>query len=287
VALPALAWGAGQAGVVGTIALPLINGAALVVSLVLARRLVDDLRVSRWAIAASALPAGAWISLGRDLTEPLAWCSALGGLLCYRRGRYLPMAVLFSLACLARETTLVVPLGIAVAECLRLVRRDAVSWPRLAASVVPGVVYVGWQIILWQVFDESAVSSSQDRAGAPLIGPVRSLFTVEVFDGISYDRDLLWLGQRWVLMVILVVTVVAAVRSQADLGLRAAALTAVALVLVLPRWTHEAQFLRSAHEALGLASLVLVADRSRAASVGAALLYLLTAVSFGVFVLRY
>jgi hypothetical protein len=85
------------------------------------------------------------ISLARDLSEITATAFVLGGLVLWQRSRFGTAALAFSLAVLARETTLFVPLGLALGSCFEAVRRrrDAL------VLLIPAAVYVGWQLWLW------------------------------------------------------------------------------------------------------------------------------------------
>jgi hypothetical protein len=69
----------------------------------------------------------------------------LGGLVLWQRSRLVISGLVFSLAVLARETTLIVPLGLALGTCFEAGRRrrDAL------VLLTPAAVYVGWPLWLW------------------------------------------------------------------------------------------------------------------------------------------
>ena len=97
-------------------------------------------RHALWGLAFAAY-FGLVISVGRDTAEPLAEACMLGGLLAYRRGRYVLAAGLFAFGAITRETILLAPAAIAVTRLIAMARRR--TGPGLAdlTWVVPAVVY--------------------------------------------------------------------------------------------------------------------------------------------------
>jgi hypothetical protein len=97
-------------------------------------------RHALWGLAFAAY-FGLVISVGRDTAEPLAEACMLGGLLAYRRGRYVLTAGLFAFGAITRETILLAPAAIAVTRLIALARRR--TGPGLAdlTWVLPAVVY--------------------------------------------------------------------------------------------------------------------------------------------------
>jgi hypothetical protein len=84
------------------------------------------------------------IVLRFDLTEPLAFALALGGLWWHERGRVGLAGAAFALAGLTRDITLAFPLALAVAGALRGRWREAAY----LAGVSVGA-YVGWTALVW------------------------------------------------------------------------------------------------------------------------------------------
>jgi hypothetical protein len=90
---------------------------------------------------------GMVVSVGRDTAEPLAIACMLGGMLCYRRGRYVAAAALIAYGVITRETILLLPAAIALTRFwgfwrvrkIRLSRAD-LAW------VVPAVAYLALEI---------------------------------------------------------------------------------------------------------------------------------------------
>lgn len=84
---------------------------------------------------------GLVISVGRDTAEPVAEACMLGGLLAYRRSRYLLAAGLFAFGAITRETILFAPAAIAVVRLVEMARRRARLGLADLTWVVPAVVY--------------------------------------------------------------------------------------------------------------------------------------------------
>jgi len=150
IATPALAWAVGLLpGVSTALALLLVNVAALTVAAAFAVRLAVALGRHPVAGLVLAVPAGMPISLGRDLTEPVAWAAVLAGLWYARQQRWPATAAGLTVAVLARETSLVVVAGLAAAQLWRLLsgdlrgNRGALAW-----LAVPAVTAVAWQLVL-------------------------------------------------------------------------------------------------------------------------------------------
>jgi hypothetical protein len=97
-------------------------------------------RHALWGLAFAAY-FGLVISVGRDTAEPLAEACMLGGLLAYRRGRYVLTTGLFAFGAITRETILLAPAAIAVTRLIAMARRR--TGPGLAdlTWVVPAAVY--------------------------------------------------------------------------------------------------------------------------------------------------
>jgi hypothetical protein len=97
-------------------------------------------RHALWGLAFAAY-FGLVISVGRDTAEPVAEACMLGGLLAYRRSRYLLAAGLFAFGAITRETILFAPAAIAVVRLVEMARRR--TRPGLAdlTWVAPAVAY--------------------------------------------------------------------------------------------------------------------------------------------------
>jgi hypothetical protein len=118
-----------------------------------------------WALAVGLTP-GFLLATMRDLSDPLATASMLGGLLAWRSGRRWSAAGLMTVAVLAREPMVlgVVAVAIAAAAGWRrarnepgALRRAARAWPVVA---IPAVAFVGWQIYIQLRFGSNVLKSS-------------------------------------------------------------------------------------------------------------------------------
>jgi hypothetical protein len=85
---------------------------------------------------------GLVISVGRDMSEPLADACMLGGLLAYRRSKYVIAAVLIAYAAITNEPILALAVGIAVVRLYQMwLRRARPGLPDLA-WVLPGGAWI-------------------------------------------------------------------------------------------------------------------------------------------------
>jgi hypothetical protein len=100
----------------------------------------DSGRHALWGLAFAAY-FGLVISVGRDTAEPVAEACMLGGLLAYRRSRYLLAAGLFAFGAITRETILFAPAAIAVVRLVQMVRRRARPGLADLTWVVPAAAY--------------------------------------------------------------------------------------------------------------------------------------------------
>lgn len=101
-----------------------------------------------WGLVVAGHP-GFVLSLARDLSEITAAAFVIGGLVAWQRSRFAVAAIVLSLAALARETTLLVPLGLAVGTWIES-RSKRAGW-----LLMPAAVFALWQLGLatrWGVF---------------------------------------------------------------------------------------------------------------------------------------
>lgn len=250
-------------------------------------------RHAAWGAAFVAWPGFAY-SLSLDTSELVASAFVLGGLLAVRRSGWVAAGLCLSAAVLVRDTTAVVPFGVALAGAIAWARArgggdgapDGVASTarrQLGAGLVPLVVFAAWQLLQRARFGSLPLTSSGDNnLSAPLGGLVDQLLELLPPSGSAE-------ALRLVSMVGLVALVAAAAWSVA----RAAAIApsaeqlawlgAVAVVLVLNAylWSGATAFLRASTEA-GLLSILLIvqfaAPRLRAlAAAGLAALWAATA----------
>jgi hypothetical protein len=130
-----------------------------------------------WALAVGLL-AGFLTGTLRDLSDPVAVASMVGGLLMWQRRRRWWAAAFLSVAVLAREPMALAVVAVAIDELVQWWRhrgepgavRTAVreAWP---AVVVPALAYVGWQAYIGARYGTVVASSGQAYL-PPFVGVV-------------------------------------------------------------------------------------------------------------------
>ncbi len=213
-----------------------------------------------------ALWPGFAYSLSLDTSELVASAFVLGGLLALRHRRWAPAAALLVAAVLTRDTTAVVPFGVAAAGAWawwspgradepERPAGDGVAW--LVVGSVPLVAFGAWQLLQRSRFGSLPLTSSGDNnLSAPLGGLADQLGQLlppgggdEAFRLVSAVGLVALLGAAaWCWR-----------RSTAPLPERVAWLPAVAVVLLLNAylWSGATAFMRAATEA-GLLSILVI-----------------------------
>jgi hypothetical protein len=221
------------------------------------------------------VPACLPISLGRDLTEPVAWAGVLVALLMARRAQralgaqwalWAWCALALTVAALARETSLFIVGGVALESLVLIARRQPIQRGRVALAV-PIAVELGWQIWVAHNWDTKlpALLGPDNNSGSPVIGVVRDFLTGLVTgDVTNRGIGLVYLVDRVVLVVLLAVAMWQLIRRQSQVSVAegSAAVVATLVVITLHSWSTDAQFLRAGLEAWGLSVLVLIRSRS-------------------------
>lgn len=277
--LPLAAWAVSRTGVPTSLALILVNAAALLAAAwagaVLARRLG---RHALWGVLVALSP-GLVVAVTRDLTEPLQIGLLLLGLVAWT-GRRTPLTTAaavaaFTASALTRETTLAVLAGLGLWETYRLLRGperpDALT--RAAALLVPLAAAVAWQLHLEDVWGVLPVSANEGDVGVPFLNTAQTFFSGggDWSDWTSRDALLAhaWVAERVLLAGLLAYTAYALARGRADVRLKAGWALA-ALLALSAAWGRDVAFLRAANESIVLAVLVLLGLRTRAAQLALA-----------------
>lgn len=258
VVTPLLAWVVDRVSPAGAaLSLFLVNVVALLIGAFFAGRLVRRFGGHGAWGALLVLSFATVIPLARDLTEPVAWAATLAALELWLAGRRPWGALLFTVAVLARETSLLVPAGLGLwAAYVWLRERQDVR--AAALLLVPLVVEVGWQLYQRSVWGELPVRTGKENVGTPFVGVLQTV--VDVDDAKAHP---VWEAERLAVLGLLVWAAVRLRASALPAGVRVAWALAVLFALSLGAWTYDVQFLRAVNEAIGLSLLVLVADRSR------------------------
>jgi hypothetical protein len=255
---PALAWLVDRTTPAGpALSLLVVNVLALLVGAFFAGRLVRRLGGHAAWGALIVLSLATVIPLARDLTEPVAWAATLAAAELWLAARRPWAAVLFTVAVLARETSLLLPAGIGIWAAVRWLRtRDRQALLAPAWLLVPLVVEVGWQLYLRSVWGELPIRTGKENVGTPFVGVLRTITDVDGAKGHP-----VWEAERLAVVALLVWSAIRLRRSTLPGGLRVAWGLSALLALSLGGWTYDVQFLRAINEAIGLSLLVLVVDR--------------------------
>jgi hypothetical protein len=123
----------------------------------------DAGRHALWGLAFAAY-FGLVISVGRDTAEPVAEACMLGGLLAYRREKYVLTAAAFTFGAITRETILFAPAAIAVTRLIAMARGRARPGLADLTWVVPAAAYGALQLAVhFVVKGEFPLIASSDR----------------------------------------------------------------------------------------------------------------------------
>jgi hypothetical protein len=140
-------------------ALLVIGVISLAAGTALMEHLLVQHGVSRWYALVYPLSIGIFGSVRLSLSEPLAYALVLGGMVLAQRERWLPSAVVFALAALAKETTLLIPAGYGL--YLLYKRQWGTALLFGGVTLAPFVV---WQAILYAQFGAFGVGSGGAQA---------------------------------------------------------------------------------------------------------------------------
>ncbi len=251
------------------VALIVVNVVAVAVAVWFGTALARDFGRAPLLGLVAAIPVCMAISVGRDLTEPVAWAAALAGIYFVRRGRWVPAALVFTVAVLARETTLVIVVGLALGEAWALARRrPAASW-RAGWLVLPVAVAVGWQLWLWHVWGNVPVRTGQgeNASSHPVVGVLHSVFWgVAGQHSTGLGIGLAEVVERLVLLLLMVAAgwQIFRRRTAATPGESCAWVLAVLLAFSLRAWHTDVAFLRATLESWAMSVIVLLQARSGA-----------------------
>jgi hypothetical protein len=178
IAYPALAWVAslGRADAVPW-ALLGVNLAGLGAIAAFATRLTARLQLSVLTPWAIMLWPGFIVTLSHDTTEIISCAFLLAALDAYFAGRLLLYAVLASVATLARETSLLVLVGIFCLEIAFAWRGDGLlrggrRWGMCGLALLP---FVAWHELMSLVWSQSPQAGGSNDIGWPLMGALTML----------------------------------------------------------------------------------------------------------------
>ena len=168
--------GLGQAGLIAW-TLILVNLGALMVGTALVEIILIDFDASRWYALAYGFFAGVMMPVRLDLTEPMAYALALGGVLSAQRGHHASSGALLALTALTKETALLFTVAVVVSQAIR--RRFRAAFTVGLLAILP---FVLWQLALKTRFGQFGVGSG-GALGTPFeIIPLRGLWSLASID---------------------------------------------------------------------------------------------------------
>ncbi|MGC8464561.1 MAG: AZOBR_p60025 family cell surface glycopolymer formation protein [Acidimicrobiales bacterium] len=269
VGYPALVWllSLGHASLVPFVMI-LVNVLALgMIAFVLAQVAVESGQ-SVWFGALGALFAGYALSLGRDLTEPMAAALLLLGIYSLSKGRPWWAALLLSGSVLTRETAMVIVGSVGLAWIVSMVRPAVVHgvesrrWRLLVAGGVPSVVFLSYQVFLHAQLHHTVLKSDfSANLGLPIVALVRGIVQRA---GAFNLANALWSLQFIALLLLVVVVARSLRRIEAPLFLKLSFVFLLVLFLSLSSeiWANDAD-LRSLDQLWILAWYLLLLGRKR------------------------
>lgn len=287
---PLVAWAVHQTFPMSALtALLAVNLMAAAVMTWLATGLAMDLGRSPLLGALAGLSPPMIVGTLWDTAEPMALTLMLAGIVAATRYRPVLAAAAFSAAVLARETTLVAPLGIALWQLAMVMKgRRTPRWLVLAA-VLPIGVFVVWQVALTAVWGAPpAIQGGSGRVGLPILGVVESLLSLRPDPRITTGSpfpELWWVGRLLLAASIGAAGIVIARNSLRPRNHpRPGPLAAMYLTAAVPAfgtgpwlWTH--QYARSTAEIALISILAFLAYRGPLARAGAYAMVLLAALT--------
>lgn len=253
--------------------LPVINLIAVVVMTALVAHVCLRFGRSPWWAVLVGLSPPMYIGLTRDMAEPLALTLAVAGTVGVLHRRWAWAAALFALAALTRETTLVFPAGVGLWLLFQAFRsRRSEMWLAAGLMVVPLAALLLWEVWLRQNWGGTPIAADVGRQLAmPWLEVLKGLYTPSTEIILQADDRLQWLWriERFTLVGLFVATAFLLPRSRLHPGLKLSWVLAVVLAGAPAfGWAWDAQFIRSAAEAIILMQLLLIATpgvRSRIA----------------------
>lgn len=152
------------------------------------------LLVQRGLSAWYALTYGLWVGLlagvGRGLLEPLAYGLVVFAYLAWRRQRWIAAGLLMAAALLAKETTLLFALAMALAALRAGWRAAKTRW----SAGLPLLVIALWQAWLWRTFGQPGLGTGGAGASGFEVVPYLGLLRVIPFSMQYFIALLILLG---------------------------------------------------------------------------------------------
>jgi hypothetical protein len=204
-------------------------------------------------------------SLGRDIAEPVAAAFLLGGMLAYRRHRPVVAGLLLAYGALSRETVMVAVAAIAVVRVWEIVRRRGRPGTTDLAWIVPSIVFVAWQAVVYQVTGSVALAAdTSSNTGLPGQAMVHAVIHNVSHLGPHAVATDAWVVEFVVLLILVVMAAAELRATTAPVQERVAfGFFIVELFVLSPLIWNGVADLRSLDEVYLFAMLVLLGSRRR------------------------
>ncbi len=224
-------------------ALPLVNLAALAgLAWVLAKFAIASGKHPLFGLLVALYP-GYALSLGRDLTEPMAAFTLVLGLYQLERKRYVPAALMLSASVLTREASTLIVMAIGVTWLLAFLRRRGgdSSGGMFLAAALPTAAFFAWQaVVVSQAGHFVLAGFAASNLGLPFTHMVPAILN-RLASPLG-TANLLWFLQFAGLFLVVVTALVVLRRSAAPLYVKIALVAALALMVSLTggEWSGNA-----------------------------------------------
>lgn len=162
-------------------------GAAAFAASMIAR---DSGRSPWWGLVVAFSP-GIVYSVTADLSEPIGIAAVLLGMLAWSRHRWAWAGVAFAAACLIKEPFILVPVGLAAWEVLRLARgmRRADLGARIISLAIGPILFGLWYLYVTERFGILPFREGQDLLSAPFVGWIDTFERAAKLGVDSFDRS--------------------------------------------------------------------------------------------------
>jgi hypothetical protein len=225
----------------------------------------SSVRHAGWGLLLALYPGYAF-TLTLDTSELLAGALVLGGIYAGRLRKWPLAALLLIAAVLARDTTAVIPAGIALGGLILLLRRRAEAWGPLLAGSFAVAVFAAWQVLQHVRFHAwPFVQSRKNNLSGPFVGLVKELGNDLPPHGGAAAFRLVSLA---ILLGVIAVAGLALRGTTIPFAERVAWVPSLIVVITLNAflWSGATAFMRAGSEAYLMSALIILGSRSRYAT---------------------
>lgn len=212
-----------------------------------------------WGVAFALYP-GFLITLSRDLTEITAIAFLLAGMTYLRSKHYLASGILLSLAILAKETTLIVPLSVGMVLAFQGFKNMKLK--EFIGVVLPIVVYGFWH--LWLYFHWLSQGNIDlgisNNIGVPFAGIFRFFMSIPLFSSpmqMAFSLELIF----FVIFIFLIVISIYKTRAPLYMVISWLIYLVVCLCLTTSVWVDDYAFMRALSELYILGLIILLSAK--------------------------